>query len=287
MSPLIQSPGADSALRVVAPPLSRKACAYCATPLDIHQAARGAACSAPACQKQHVLALAAQRRRTEVADAWRAASGFRARVAPALGVADPESLPLAIVPHFQSPVVNLPRARRAEFRAHLVRVVRQAFEEKLTEPDVSALAEELSQAVRPSAEIPEAGGACATCRGFCCRTGGTHAYLNAAVVRSYLARHPGLRWPAVVRLFLQQLPDRSFASSCVYHGRGGCGLPREMRSGVCNLYQCEGLKGLREVLAASGDRPILVVAASRSEIGGASLVSRAESVVRVQKIPRA
>ncbi len=286
MSHIVPDQNAAPPRRVIGPPLSQKRCAWCATRLDIHQAARGPTCGKPACRQKQAVAAAAQRQQEEVADAWRAAVEFRARVAPALGVAEPQSLTLALVPHFQRAVVKLPRPRRAEFRAHLLRVVRQAFEEKLDEASVAALAEELGQAVPPPPAFPEAGAACATCRGHCCRNGGTHAYLNATVLRSFLARHAGLRWREVVRIYWEKLPDQSFDYSCVYHGRGGCGLPREMRSGICNQYLCAGLKELRETLAASGPGPVLVVAARGEAIGRSVLISRAGSRLRVRKIPK-
>ena len=36
------------------------------------------------------------------------------------------------------------------------------------------------------------GMACATCRGYCCRDGGVHAYLDESTMRRYVMRHPHL-----------------------------------------------------------------------------------------------
>ena len=277
-----RSAGADG--RFPAPRLSEKTCAFCGAKLDVHQAVRGGICAEPACRRKLVMESASQRRQEEEADVRRAAAEFRARVAPSLGAADPRSLTLAVVPDFRRRVVKLPRARRMEFRAHLVRIVRQAFEEMLNETHASALAEELALTLQPAREFREASACCATCRGHCCRTGGTHAYLNVTVIRSYLARHPGLRWREVVRVFLKKLPAAAFDYSCVYHGRRGCALPREMRSSTCNLYHCEGLRELRDAPAAAGPRSVLVVAASSERIGRSALIHADGSVVQVRKV---
>ena len=206
-------------------------------------------------------------------------------MAPALGVSDPTSLALAIVPNFHRPVIKTAPLRRAEFRAHLLRVVRQAFEEKLDAAGVSALAEELSEAVATTPDFPEGHAACATCRGFCCRTGGTHAYLNATVIRSHLARHPGLRPAEIIRAFLKKLPAQTFDHSCVYHGRQGCTLPRDMRASLCNQFQCAGLKELHDTLATTGPRPVLIVTHDGEKIRRSTLTHPKGGKMRTRKIP--
>lgn len=267
------------------PHLSHRRCAFCKARLDVHQAVRGGICDHPACRKQQAVAWAAQRRDAEVADARRAATDFRARVAPALGVTEPQSLPLGIVPNFHRPVVKTAPSRRAEFRAHLVRVVRQAFEEKLDAAGVTALAGELAEAVAVAPNFPEGQAACATCRGFCCRTGGTHAYLNVTVIRSHLVRHPGLRPAEVIRAFLNKLPAKTFDHSCVYHGRRGCALPREMRASLCNQFQCTGLKELHETLETTGPSPVLIVTHDGQKIRRSMLTKPEAGKMRTRRIP--
>ena len=284
MNNVVSNQNTGAAGRVPAPFLSQKCCAFCGTRLDIHQAVREGVCAAAVCRKKWDVELAARQRRVEVADVQRAASDFRARVAPSLGVVDPQSLTLAIVPNFQRKVLKTPRSRRMEFRAHLIRVVRQAFEEKLDTTRVSILAEELDRSVQEPPPFPEAAVGCATCRGHCCRTAGTHAYLDATTMRAYLARHPGLRWREVVRAFMKQLPDATFDYSCVYHGRHGCALPREMRASLCNHFYCGGLRELREALEVSGPRPVLVVAINGEKVGRSTLVQPDGTQVRVRKV---
>src|SRR5262245_8003913 len=122
---------------------SERRCAYCDTALDVHQLARGGICGHPACRRKQVVDLVTQRAREKAAEIRRAAEEFRARFASRM--ADPTSLTLAIVPDFHRSVVKVTQARRMKFRAHIVRVVRQAFEEAIDASAISELAEELSK----------------------------------------------------------------------------------------------------------------------------------------------
>jgi hypothetical protein len=116
------------------------------------------------------------------------------------------------------------------------------------------------------------GAACATCRGFCCRNGGERAYLSAERMQRYMTEHPTLAPDAVVDAYLQHVPERTTAGSCVYHGPQGCALPREMRSDTCNRFYCGALYDLRRVLPADGSRRVFVVAAAGRWIEGAAFV---------------
>lgn len=263
---------------------SKVFCSFCGERLNVHEAARGSGCAKPVCQKKHGDMLRAQRLQRESDAVDKAASAFRARVADSYGIPNPEQLPLGIVPVNHRRVTKTPRSRRMEFRAHLIRVVLQAFEEKMDQAGVDALGEELTEAVRLSAPL-DAGAGCATCQGFCCRLGETHAYLTVSSIRSFLVRNPGLRWRQVVRLFLKYLPEKSYEQSCVYQGRRGCCLPREMRGLTCNRYRCEGLKQLHARLEESGSPRALIVAAEGVRIDRAALLS-AEGKFRPVSVAR-
>ena len=97
--------------------------------------------------------LRTHRLQRESDEVQKAATDFRARVADSYGITNPEELPLGIVPVNHRRVTKTPRSRRMEFRAHLIRVVLQAFEEKLDQEGIDALGEELTEAVRSSAPV--------------------------------------------------------------------------------------------------------------------------------------
>ncbi len=68
---------------------------------------------------------------------------------------------------------------------------------------------------------------------------------------------------AVLRLYVERVPDVGYDGSCIFHGKSGCTLDRSMRSDVCNSYYCGGLQAYMSggggavptiVIAGEGDR---------------------------------
>jgi hypothetical protein len=91
------------------------------------------------------------------------------------------------------------------------------------------------------------GGACALCRGFCCRLAGDHAFFRAETVQRFRQTHPEMSQEQLIDAYMSYLQEQSLENSCVFHGERGCVLPREIRPSICNEYFCEGL------LAVVGD----------------------------------
>ena len=83
--------------------------------------------------------------------------------------------------------------------------------------------------------------ACSLCRGFCCKGGGDHGYLDERVMARVRQAQPELDAPAVMRLYVERVPAAGFVGSCIFHGAEGCMLDRSLRSDVCNSYFCTGL----------------------------------------------
>jgi hypothetical protein len=241
--------------------LSREVCAICQCRLTVHQQARGGICDDPECRRRKAVACDLQRRQEKAAAVRRMAVKYCDEMSPRLGVGDPASLRLAIIPYYNQPVVKLSRKRRAEFRTHLAGLLRQAFDGKFDSAAVADLEAELRHHAQAQSDDPAIGAACTVCTGFCCREGGTRAYLEVGVIRSYMARHPGMRLREVAKAYLSKLPDATSKGSCVYHGPRGCGLPREMRSSLCNTHYCGGMKDLRNEIASEGPKTVLLVAA--------------------------
>src|SRR5262249_12520054 len=84
--------------------------------------------------------------------------------------------------------------------------------------------------------------ACALCRGYCCKGGGDHGYLDERVMARVRQAQPELDARAVMRLYVERVPQAGYAGSCLFHGVTGCTLDRELRSDVCNSYFCSGLE---------------------------------------------
>jgi hypothetical protein len=83
--------------------------------------------------------------------------------------------------------------------------------------------------------------ACALCRGWCCRKGGEHAYLDERTIARLCRATPGLSARAILRLYTDRVPALAYENSCIFHARQGCTLSPGQRSDVCNTYFCGGL----------------------------------------------
>lgn len=95
-----------------------------------------------------------------------------------------------------------------------------------------------------SASAPDLAGACAACRGHCCRKGGDDAYLDTAALHLAWSRLPDLNKDQLVSTYLDAVPDKAFEGSCIFHAEKGCSLPRTLRAPVCEAFLCGPLLGL-------------------------------------------
>jgi hypothetical protein len=103
-----------------------------------------------------------------------------------------------------------------------------------------------------------AGAACSTCRGYCCKGGGDHGYLDERVMARVRHVRTELDARAVMRLYVERVPAVGYEGSCVFHGAAGCTLDRSLRSDVCNSYFCLGLGNY--VKGADSTADVVVIA---------------------------
>ncbi len=157
-----------------------------------------------------------------------------------LGIQEPDTYRLTVIPTLRWRITNLPERRRRAFRDGLNRLISAAS----AHPAAHAPMPE--PVVSPAPEIQAVlGRACALCQGFCCRAGGNHAYLTVETIRRYMAEHPDLRPRDVLAAYLGRVGPKTVEKSCVFHGPEGCRLSRDMRSDTCNEFYCGGLNELR------------------------------------------
>lgn len=83
--------------------------------------------------------------------------------------------------------------------------------------------------------------ACTACRGWCCKGGGDHAYLDERTMARVRKAREELDAREVLRQFIGCVPAVGYDGSCVFHGADGCTLDRSLRSDVCNSYFCTAL----------------------------------------------
>jgi len=140
----------------------------------------------------------------------------------------------APLPAYEQTVEPLPDERRAEFLENLSRMIDEVGEvSQEPHPEVPKPAE---------SQVPLIGGACASCRGWCCRNGGTSAYLTWNHFSKYLSRHPGKSKGEILAEYRNHIPTVTNRDSCVFHTATGCALPRDMRADICNSYLCDEVR---------------------------------------------
>ena len=170
------------------------------------------------------------------------------------GGAVPGNAVRALLPANADPLAPQDPSRRDLFRERLAEIVERASLDRARPSDEP-----------PETEPPASGrervsaGACAACRGSCCRSGGDHAYLTEETISRYLRAHPERTPGQVLETYLGFLPAETVLNSCVYHSRTGCGLPRALRSSTCNRHLCGKLQNLRASLPEQSPPPVLAV----------------------------
>jgi len=85
--------------------------------------------------------------------------------------------------------------------------------------------------------------ACSLCKGWCCKNGDDQAFLDETTLARVCSARPALDLAAMLRLYIERVPEVGYENSCIFHGKQGCTLDRSLRSDVCNSYFCSGLQG--------------------------------------------
>ena len=114
--------------------------------------------------------------------------------------------------------------------------------------------------------------ACTLCRGWCCKGGGDHGYLDERVMARVRQARPELDARAVLRLYVERVPAVGYAGSCIFHGEAGCTLDRSLRSDVCNSYFCTGLGNF--VKGRDTPASAIVIAAQEGETRISQVISQ-------------
>lgn len=236
-------------------------CPYCGAFLDRHQAISPGHCGGPSCLARHFSKVSETRDAERIAerqdkrDIARKVAADTLNDAAALMGADAERMLIAPVPFQDGPVRALPPERRAAFEAHLDDILARAFEAPDTMPMTLP-------PTNPAEEPPIVDAACAACQGLCCRKGGgsAHAFLTPQTVVYLLRADPDLTAEELRQTYLDALPERSVAGSCVYQSDEGCTLSREFRASLCNRFYCHDLYALHDQTGGQSDLAVALVA---------------------------
>jgi hypothetical protein len=167
-------------------------------------------------------------------------------------IADDDSLPV-IVPRSEKALEATSSARARQLRKHLVKSLRALRSMKKSELSASSERPEPDGFVARVAET-----ACSLCKGWCCRGGGDHAYIDERTMARLYRAQPELDARGVLRLYAERVPEAGYTNSCLFHAATGCTLTRSLRSEVCNSYFCRGLEDY--VKGADTRAPVTVIA---------------------------
>jgi hypothetical protein len=183
---------------------------------------------------------------------------LRADAAARAGLAM-DAVDLVVMPAFSGKTAASREGRKERLRAYL--------QDQLAEVSEKTRAAERSPApadARAREDTRMLESLCAACRGHCCQKGGEHAYLSPQTFKRVLEAQPGLSGEALIDTYLDHVPARTYARSCIYHATSGCALPRELRSDICIRFFCKGLETIKKNTADHPERAIIGV----FELGG-------------------
>ena len=253
--------------------MTSRVCTICAKPITVHERVRGGLCSAPACR------MAADRRHLaeERAEAERQRQALAARHADALLDEHPSlraRVALVVLVGTDAPLVEVRPERRERLRTHLRNTLGALREDASLHEDAAPPPHATTPAHAQALESPPPSAlaqACALCRGYCCVEGGDEAFIDTATLARARALYPALSDDALCALYMDALPALGIAGSCVFHGQGGCSLPRSLRARICNEYYCEPIRQWAEP-AAEPLRPAAVVAVRDMRVRRAALI---------------
>ncbi len=179
-------------------------------------------------------------------------------------LADDTSLPV-IVPRSSKVLVPTSPERARRLRKHLIAALRALRTMKILQPSETPPTEEPVGLVARVAQT-----ACTLCKGWCCKGGGDHAYLDERTMARVRGDRPDLEARAILMLYIENVPRVGYDGSCLFHGGQGCTLPRTLRSDVCNSYFCAGLASY--LSGGDAESPVVVIAGEGNAMRTSSIL---------------
>lgn len=156
--------------------------------------------------------------------------------------------PWFTLPSGHNKLTNLPARRRRIFRDFLNKLIGQLYSKRKQEITVPVKNADSSNLLDLQKQF------CTVCQGGCCTNGSNNAYLSVETLLRYGRSNPQYRPRHVLAAYLDRIPEKSYADSCIYHTQSGCNLPREMRSDTCNQFLCSPVT--RFCRQVKGEKPV-------------------------------
>ena len=164
---------------------------------------------------------------------------------------DLEQYPYTVISTNPEKIVKLPQRRKKLFREFLSELINRTMSEIEGGYDniIDYENEALDRYEAEDDRLPIEKKACSICGGSCCRAGREHAFLKRETILRCVTVGSVQKPEDVLAEYMKFLPENTFKDSCVYHTETGCGLPRNMRSHVCNDGLCCSLRKLRRLFS--------------------------------------
>jgi hypothetical protein len=157
---------------------------------------------------------------------------------------------IALVPASNASLVESSALRQSQFLEHISTIYQDVQSQT---PEAHRTYEKEINASDTDQVKGLLGKACATCKGYCCQLGGTHAFLDYWSLERYLEHTGNISETQLIENYTAYLPASSYENSCVFHGHEGCTLPESMRSNTCNNYKCDGLFSYQQNIKTNMD----------------------------------
>ena len=241
-------------------------CLWCNAPLTPHQTVTTRCCGAQKCERERTAEIARSqtaRRAQEHEDLksrlTKAHAAQIGSLAAAHDIPD-DTLRIMVTPFNSGTLVDLPKERREELKAHLIEVAAEGF--AIEDPETQSWPTQRAAAVLPEPAVADAG--CITCQGGCCRPGGpSWGFIGKDEVCRYRLANPDAVEEDFVDYYLNHAPEKSISGSCIFHTQTGCTMSREDRSTLCNTFLCRGIKTMLAERTRDGDAPTIAIAEER------------------------
>ena len=252
-------------------------CAICDQELSIHERVKGDLCSRFEC-KQIATRVYAQAKTSLKNQQLEVAEVIAEQVSAAESFdQQSRSLVPVVIPSNDNKLQHRTKAERRKFLDRLGSLISQAaavmaWHSSVVSDDVELEPFDSESPERQFAEVQVTEqtakamlSACAFCRGKCCLQGKLHAFLTVKTLLRFMRNNPQLRPREVWQRYVERIPSQSSEGGCIYQSSQGCTLTREMRSSVCNGYECKGLVEVRETAAEDSETTMVLVSVGEAE----------------------
>ena len=226
-------------------------CSVCGVEISRMAARMDHTCRGWKCRQQYHAQLQLRIRQSRVRESVRLQefqaklSQYREQHALEEGIDEAESFVPICVPGIVRLVIPVNEERKLQLRENLKRLIEDALELDTCQSEHRSIDRDATNSCEMSLPVLT-GQACGICGGYCCTDGGDHGHLTADVMRTYIDANPAVEPEDLIDKYLSYVGSKTYEDSCIFHGAGGCTLPRSMRSDVCNTHQCNGLKDMSE-----------------------------------------